>query len=187
MGFQKQALVLLMVFALGTSCLASLIDIDQSTAKTSFVAVGRPAMLRIRGEAEGIVSKLTLEKQIVSGDVNVQLSKFKTGIETRDEHMKKKYLEVEKFPDATLKIKELNVSDLKLGTKKELTFKAELTLHGVTKEVDVKSKLEALADLKFKIQASANIKLSDFKIDIPSYAGIKVADSVDFEVQFQTK
>ncbi len=168
-------------------CSASLIDIDQSTAKTSFVAVGKPAMLRIHGESEGVVSKLTIENKLVSGDVNVHLDKFKTGIETRDEHMKKKYLEVEKFPDAILKIKDLSVSDLKAGSKKDLTFKAELTLHGVTKEVEVKSKLEALSDTKYKIQASANIKLSDFKIDIPSYAGIKVADSVDFDVQFQTK
>ncbi len=185
MKFQFQAF--LFVFGAGCWCQALPVDIDQSTAKTSFVAVGKPAMLRIHGESEGIVSKLSIENKLVNGAVDVQLDKFKTGIETRDEHMKKKYLEVEKFPEAVLNVKDLSVADMKAGAKKDLSFKANLTLHGVTKEVDVKGKLEAISDSKFKIQATANIKLSDFKIDIPSYAGIKVADSVDFDVQFQTK
>ena len=187
MRFEKLVLAILLFVGSQSVSHASLIDVDQTTAKTSFVAVGKPAMLRIRGESEGITSKLNLENKLVNGDVNVQLAKFKTGIETRDEHMKKKYLEIEKFPEAVLHIKDFSVAELKSGVKRELNFKANLSLHGVTKEVEVKSKLEAISDSKFKIQASASIKLSDFNIDIPSYAGIKVADSVDFEVQFQTK
>ena len=191
MKFRNQVqfflVAVVLLFGLQSPCVAIPVDIDQATAKTTFVAVGKPAMLRIHGESEGIISKLTIENKVVNGDIDVQMEKFKTGIDTRDEHMKKKYLEVEKFPEAVLKIKDLNVADLKAGAKKDMTFKADLTLHGVTKEVEVKSKLEALTEAKFKIQATANIKLSDFKIDIPSYAGIKVADSVDFEVQFVTK
>lgn len=181
----------LVLFAVGITFslvgLALPIEIDQTTAKTSFVAIGKPAMLRIHGESEGITSKLDADKKTVSGSIAIQLEKFKTGIETRDEHMKNKYLEVAKYPEAILTIKDVNVSDLKEGSKKDLTIKAKLLLHGETKDVDVKGTIESLAGGKYKVHATANITLSEFKIDIPTYAGIKVADSVEFEVNFQTK
>ena len=163
------------------------VELNPATAKTSFVAVGKPAMLRIHGESEGITSKLDADKQLVSGTLTVHLESFKTGIETRDGHMKEKYLEIAKYPDAVLTLKDVSVADLKPGAKKDMNFKAKLTLHGENKDVDVKANIEAMAGGTYKVHATSNITLSEFKIDIPTYAGIKVADSVEFEVNFQTK
>ncbi len=189
MNTKRLVLVALLCLGINLSLVASAvpIEIDQSHAKTSFLAVGKPAMLRIHGESEGIASKLESEKQVVSGSISIQLEKFKTGIETRDEHMKKKYLEVAKFPEAVLSFKDLNVADIKPGSKKDLKFKAKLLLHGETKDVDVASTIEQPTAGIYKVHATSNFTLSEFKIDIPTYAGIKVADSVTFEVDFQTK
>ncbi len=172
-------------FSLVTS--AAPVQLDPATAKTSFVAIGKPAMLRIHGESEGITSNLDADKKLISGTLTVHLESFKTGIETRDEHMKEKYLEITKYPDAVLTIKDVSVGDLKPGAKKDMSFKAKLALHGASKDVDVKANVEALAGGIYKVHATSNITLSEFKIDIPTYAGIKVADSVEFEVNFQTK
>jgi len=177
----------LLVLFISKNLIAMPIEIDSGKAKTEFVAIGRPAMLRVHGEAQGLMSHLSLEHQTLSGEIILKLSEFKTGIETRDEHMKKKYLEVDKFPEATLIIKDLNLPDFKAGEKRDLNFKADLNLHGQRKNIDVSGNIEALSDRNYKIHAQSKLKLSDFHIEIPQYAGITVADLVDFEVLFQTK
>ena len=58
-------------------------------------------------------------------------------VELRTTHMREKYLEVEKFPEAKLVIKDL---DIKSGAK--VPFKGNLTLHGVTKELTGEASVE---------------------------------------------
>jgi polyisoprenoid-binding protein YceI len=162
------------------------LTIDPLNSTTSFVAIGRPAMLRIHGESKNLKSHLDLEKQILNGELSMPLADFKTGIELRDEHMKKKYLEIERFPEAILKIKDLQIPVLKDGESRELKFTAEMSLHGITHSIDVITQIKMIQS-RFDIHAQSNFKLSDFKIDVPTYAGIKVADLVELDIQFRTK
>ncbi len=164
-------------------------EIAAGEGHISFVAIGRPAMLRIHGESNSILAHLDWNKQTLNGEFSAPLKDFKTGIELRDEHMKKKYLEIDKYPLAVLKIQNLEISNLqnlKEGEIQEIKFKAALSLHGVTQDTNVTAKLSKKAG-HFKVLSQLQIKLSDFKIEIPTYAGIKVADNVEIEVQFQTK
>lgn len=103
------------------------------------------------------------------GMVTVDLRSLKTGIELRDKHMKEKYLEVGKFPEA----------HLKSAAGKDGKFKGELTVHGVTKPVE--------GTYEFKGQelvAKFNVKASDFKISQAKYMGVGVEDDVEVKAQF---
>lgn len=162
-------------------------DVAIQKGHTEFVAIGKPAMLKIHGESPGPQGNLTLKDAKVSGSVKVDLQSLKTGIDLRDDHMKKKYLQVETFPVAELVLQELSLP-MKIGEiNKKVTdqkFTATLKLHGVSKPVDGTYDVEPLGKT-LKVHAAFGLKLSDFNIDIPSYAGLKVADSVDIETSFE--
>lgn len=160
---------------------ASSMQLQMLSSQTQFIAIGKPAMLRIKGEATNLNSLLQVENNFISGELQLELRNLQTGIEIRDSHMKEKYLEVGKYPLTKLKLENLelpNKLDQIHSKSDEKKFSGKLTLHGVTKEVDGTYFLEPESQ-NIKVNAQFNINLSDFRIDIPSYAGIKVADKVE--------
>lgn len=151
---------------------ASLHQITQVSNIVSFTAKGRPALIAIKGEGTGVEGKFQNKDGILSGDFKFPLSNLRTGIELRDEHMLNTYLEVKDYPEARLKIE--NVVTARPG--EEFIFNGELTLHGVTQKVEGKSILK-----EDSLSAKLKIKLSDYKISIPSFQGITVAEEIEIE------
>ena len=110
-----------------------------------------------------------MEKDAVSGILKVGVKLISTGIELRDEHLKDKYLEVASFPEATLTL--VNVS------LNEKNFQGKLLLHGIEQDITGTAQISN-QDNVIKVQASFMLKLSDYKIAIPSFQGITVAENV---------
>jgi len=151
------------------------------TGKVAFKTKGWPNLVTIKGEGKGVIGNLTLQEGKVTGELTFDLTTLKTGIELRDDHMKDTYLEVKKFPKAKLKLTSVEVPKDMDG---DMKFKGLMTLHGVEKEVSGKAELDK-DDKKIKMSAEVPIKLSDFKIAIPSYKGITVAEKV--KVSFESE
>ena len=147
----------------------------------TFDAVGKPAAIKIHGEGGSAKGTMSLAGKKLSGQLVFPLDTLKTGIELRDTHMKEKYLDVPHYSEAKLTIKDLELPEaFAQGTEselKEFPFKGMLTLKGVEKEVtgscDVKRK-----DGSMEVTAKFSLKLTDYKVDIPSYMGIVVAEDV---------
>lgn len=151
-------------------------------SSVEFSAVGKPGFLRINGHGAKVSGRTTLSGDSLEGTFTVKLDEFTTGIDLRDEHMKTKYLETAKYPHAVLS---LVVPAAKLATAGDVSFKGKLTLHGVEKDISGTATLTPSSDQKtVATDAQFQIKLSEFKIDIPSYLGITVAEDVDVHVQF---
>lgn len=152
-----------------------------SSGKVEFEAVGKPSFLKIKGEGEGPQGNVKLDKN-VTGEFTFKLSTLATGIALRDTHMKDKYLQVGQYPDATLKLQEVTGWDVSKAEAKGIPFIGTLKIHGVEKPVtgtvDVKTKGSG-----YEVSANFEAKISDFSIDIPSYAGITVADNVKVTVK----
>lgn len=149
--------------------------------KIQFEAIGRPSMVKIKGQSEGPEGSLRIVNGALSGEFLLPLQNLKTGIELRDEHMKDKYLEVSKYPQAKLTIPEQKLPDSWTTANPSLhdfKFKGVLQLHGEEKEIS--GTVNVKADLTS--EAQFEIKISDYKIDIPSYLGITVADKVKISV-----
>ncbi|MEO5776108.1 MAG: YceI family protein [Flavobacterium sp.] len=93
----------------------------------------------------------------------VKSFKFKSAL--MEEHFNENYMESDKLPKATFKGKILNY-DAKAGS---YDVEGDLTIHGITNKV--KTKITTVNDSgKMVLSGVFNIKLSDYKLDVPSLA-----------------
>ena len=113
----------------------------------------------------------------ITGDLIVDLNKLDTGITLRTKHMKEKCLEVEKYPQAKISITEMKY----IAGADSIPFSGTLTLHGVSKPVAGKMKVERKDD-SMSIHADFDVKMSDYAIVVPVFAGITVEDKVAIAV-----
>mgnify|MGYP000610268938 CR=1 FL=1 len=90
-----KAIILMALFQLNLNAATKVID-----SEVNFTAVGRPAFIKATGILPIEKADLTLKEGMLTGNIEVPLSKLNSGIETRDEHLKEKYLEVAKYPKA---------------------------------------------------------------------------------------
>ncbi|WP_415061145.1 YceI family protein [Bdellovibrio sp.] len=165
---------------------AATIDLRASSGKMKFLAIGKPAMLRIGGEGSGPEGKIAIDNKKVSGELKVDLRSLNTGIDLRDEHMKNKYLEVGSYPTATLTLNSFELAKAPAEIEGKLDgqkFTGTLAFHGISKPVEGVFDVEADGK-NLNVKAKYSVKLSEFNIDIPAYAGLKVADKVDIETSF---
>ena len=150
-------------------------------SSVEFVAVGRPSMLKVHGTGAKPEGNFSIGKAS-SGDIAVDLNSFTTGMNLRDKHMKEKYLETGKTENqiAHFKIKQVALPSGELPQSGDVPVKitGDFTLHGKTKEMTVDSNLK-IADKTLSTNPVFKIKLSDFGIAIPSFAGVTVAEDVD--------
>ncbi len=148
-----------------------------------FEAVGKPAMIKIKGESPAPKSSMMHSKGSVRIESALELDQLKTGIDLRDEHMKEKYLEIKKYSQAKLIIENLAIPE---NTEiKDQEFSGTLNLHG--KEAPVKGVFNMSKDRL--VEAEFKIKLTDYGIEIPEYMGINVAETVNIKtkIQFEKK
>jgi polyisoprenoid-binding protein YceI len=157
-------------------------ELKTSSVKGSveFLTIGRPGLLKIRGKAPAPQAKLSLKDGKLTGEVELELNLLDTGIELRNQHMREKYLETERFPLARFQLREAAVAEDFLSTFSNpgaRPFHGQLQIMGITKEVEGKFTAN-----NGEIQATLQTRLTDFGIETPSYLGITVAETVDITV-----
>lgn len=187
MAHLKFIFISTLVFAF--SAFAQKIDLS-SGAKVEFDAIGKPAMINIKGTGAKATGALSAADKNLTGEFVVNLKDFSTDMDLRDEHMKEKYLELEKpgYDKATLKINQkMEATPMPSnGSWEPQGLKGLLTLHGVTKEIPLNCKLN-IKDSTAAGVVNFKIKVQDFKIDIPSFAGVTMADEVDVKVMVNNR
>lgn len=111
--------------------------------------------------------------------INVDLTKLNTGIELRDEHMRKNHLETATYPEAVFTLTTLTIpaGSLIEGVRTMVTANGTLELHGVTAEIqpEVYLTLNSTANT-MRIEANFSITLQQFKIDRPQFLVMKLAE-----------
>jgi YceI-like protein len=119
------------------------------------------------------------------GDLTVDLRTLDTGIGMRTDHMREKYLEVEKgdgFDRAVL-------SDIHLGNVDAETFQGRTTFTGTLLLHGTKKVVSGTADVRrigpsVRIEASFPVTLADHGIPKPQYLGVGVKGEVQVKVSF---
>lgn len=165
------------------------INLNKKSGYSTFLAMGYPSAMHIEGKGDAPQGEITINeknnKYYISGNVEVDLSSYATGIKMRDQHMKEKYLEVSKYNSAILKLDSVEI-DIQFLNKKNADIKskhqiqAELSLHGQNKLIPIE--LEFVRSNKgLVIKSQFKITLTDFNIQIPQFAGIKVAETVEIK------
>jgi polyisoprenoid-binding protein YceI len=162
------------------------LSFKEAGGKVEFLAVGKPAMIKIVGEGPGPQGDLKIVDDKLQGTLSIDMTKLTTKINLRDDHMKNKYLEVGKYPTAEIIFKDQPFKLSELSTEgSEKPFSADLKLHGITKPVSGKIKLSQ-SQTNVSGVATFKITVTDYLDTLPSYAGIKVADEVEVTVDLKT-
>lgn len=132
---------------------------------------------------EGKTHQLRVEDDGTLLRIVVPLAGLQTGIALRDRHMRERYLEVEKHPDAVL---ELPWSAVKLpedGQTAEGTAAGKMTLHGKSHEVQVKYRVSRSGS-RYQVSGTVPLNITHYGIDVPSYFGITVQPDVEASATF---
>lgn len=170
-------------FCLGLALSTSVADasfVARPDANVSFTAIG-PAGMHIVGTTRDLAVQEDTQGLIT---ITVRLTNLTTGIALRDKHMREKYLQVESYPTAVLKVPR---SSLKLpGNSEGATFEREgtLTLHGKTKPVSFRYTAKNDGMSAYGVSGSMKIDMNDYGIETPKYLGVSVKPSVDLSVSF---
>lgn len=154
----------------------------------------------IVGVSSKLMSNITLNLNDITnnpkGNIKVELGAMKTGIDLRDQHLRSaNWLNTEKYPHAEFELIGLSGASLKeLADNKPVkaTAKGKLSIHGVTKEINApveityyketdQTKVRIAGNL-LKVSADFTIKLSDYKISIPSMVAGKVDETIKVSV-----
>jgi polyisoprenoid-binding protein YceI len=143
--------------------------------EASFTAAG-PAGMQIVGRTPD----LTVSEDAQHVRVTVALARVSTGIALRDRHMREKYLEVDKFPNAELTV---DRSALKLGGDASGDVAASLKIHGQSHAVTIHY-VSHREGATFHVSGSVHVNMNDYGIQVPAYLGVKVKPDVDVSVRF---
>jgi polyisoprenoid-binding protein YceI len=161
------------------------VNFDRGAGSVEFLATGKPSMIKINGKGEAPKGSLTVDGSKVSGQMRFSLDSLDTGIALRNTHMKSKYLHTDKHPEAILTMTKVALPATKSTgdfSFDKVAFEGNLQLHGVTRPIRGIAKISR-AGGKISVETSFGLTISDYKIDIPSFAGVTVAKDVTVQVR----
>lgn len=127
-------------------------------------------------------SVLNVQNNDIVFSVNIRDFQFEKKL--MQEHFNEKYLESEKFPKATFSGKLLDF-DVSQQTIQNVKAKGKLTIHGVTKEVEITG--TAQVGEKIKLKSKFMVVLAEYKIKIPQLVWKNIAEQVEVTVEFTYK
>lgn len=140
--------------------------------KVGFNTTSSPDLVNIEGTGGHCSGSLKVSGSSFSGVISSQLGDYDTGISLRNKHMREKYLEVGKYPEAILTIK--NQKD---GGEIEGSLKIKKDEKPVKVKYEVKDGVG---------KASFKLEIKDYpSIGVPSYLGVTAANTVDVSVEFK--
>ena len=142
------------------------------------------------GRTPGVTGTLTMSgTQITAVEITADLTALKSDDNRRDGQLQRQALETAQFPQATFKL----TSPIQLsaapadGQTITATATGELTLHGVTKTVQVPIEARLSGDV-VTVVGSIPIQFADFSIEPPvSFAILSVEDhgTMEFQLHFR--
>ncbi|WP_422362234.1 YceI family protein [Reichenbachiella sp.] len=100
------------------------------------------------------------------------------------EHFNENYMESEKYPKATFtgKVKDWESFE----GERQVVASGDLTIHGVTKNVDIPAQLTILQN-ELIVDSVFPVALAEYKIKIPKALFYNIADTVEVTVHFEYK
>jgi polyisoprenoid-binding protein YceI len=181
---------------------------DGDVAGTWAVAEGSVAGYRVReqlanlpaesdaigrtGDVSGSITIVTSGDgaQLTDGSIEVDTTTITSDEDRRDNRMRSEGLETDAFPTATFTITapvEIPASAL-AGEATDLTLVGDLTLHGVTRSVEIPAQAQ-LTDGRIQVAGSLTFPLADYDITAPNIGGfiVSIADegTLEFLVVFE--
>jgi polyisoprenoid-binding protein YceI len=145
------------------------------------------------GRTNGITGTATVASSggslsVTAADFSVDMTSLASDRQMRDNRLRTDGIETDSFPTSTFKLTEPVAvpSAATTGAQVDVTLHGDLTLHGVTKTVDISAKAQLSGDL-IQIAGSLSFPFSDFQINAPNIGGfVSVQDTgtLEFLINF---
>ena len=132
---------------------------------------------------DGKTNQLRIDDDGTTLKITVPLANLDTGIGLRNKHMREKYLQVDRYPDAVLEVPWSGVKLPGDGQTGEGTAPGKMTLHGKTKDVQVKYRIVRTAT-RYQVTGNVPLNLKDYDIEVPSYMGVTVQPDIEASASF---
>ena len=171
---------------------------DDDVAGTWTVTTGSEAGYRVReqlanlpaesdavGRTNDVTGSITLVAagdgaQLTEGTIEIDTTTIASDEDRRDNRMRSEGLQTDQFPTATFVITSpVDIPAAALaGSATDVTLVGDLTLHGVTKSVEIPAQAQ-LVDGQIQVAGALTVPLADFDIVAPNVGGFIV--SIDDE------
>ena len=146
------------------------------------------------GRTDQVTGSITLATSgstttLTAATITVDTTSIASDESRRDNRMRNEGLQTDTYPTASFTLTQpVEVPAAALaGTASDLTLTGDLTLHGVTKSVQIPAKAQ-LVDGTVQVQGSLSFPLSDYSIVAPNIGGfiVSIADNgtLEFLVNF---
>tara|TARA_R100000935_G_scaffold2632_4_gene7058 strand:+ start:6302 stop:6805 length:504 start_codon:yes stop_codon:yes gene_type:complete len=124
------------------------------------------------------ISVINLETGAIAFQVKINTFQFEKAL--MQEHFNENYMESEKFPKASFKGKMQNV-DISSNREQVIIIKGTLTLHGVTKEVEIPANFQ-LNNNQIKLNTTFVVACKDHNIKIPKLLWQNIAETIQVQL-----
>ena len=123
-----------------------------------------------------------------SVEVSVDLPSLDTGNNLRNQHLREKYLQTDRFPKATFKsVSVVAPPSISPNQPADLTVTGDFSVHGITKRLTLPVKTTLLADGRIHILSNFQIRLPDFGISVPHNLIVTVDDAISIRLDLYAK
>lgn len=117
---------------------------------------------------------------------SIPINEFQFEKSLMQEHFNEKYMESDKYPKGTFQGKIVGYNKAAAEVQ-QVKASGKLTIHGVTRDVEIPGTIEKKSDGKLEMKAKFIVKLVDYKVKIPELLWNKVAEQVEVTVDFAFK
>jgi polyisoprenoid-binding protein YceI len=115
--------------------------------------------------------------------VQMRITNFVFPNKLMQEHFNENYLESEKFPSATFKGKIKETVDLTVPGTYPISAVGSATIHGVIRPIELKGTIISTGS-SLALTCQFDVKLVDYKIDIPKIVFAKIAEVIKVSSKF---
>lgn len=149
-----------------------------------------PAESDAIGRTSDVTGAITVEAngdgaRLTGGSLTVDTTTIRSDEDRRDNRLRSEGLQTDQFPTATFTVTQpVDVPAAALeGTAADLTLTGDLTLHGVTKSVEIPAQAQLVADT-MQVAGSLTFPLSDFEISPPNVGGFILSIAEEGTLEF---
>jgi len=166
----------------------ALLSADFNTNSKQFIArqgqvsfFSYTSVENIEAKNNQVLSILDLSKNEIAISMLMRAFVFKKSL--MHEHFNESYIESDIYPKATFEGRILDF-DNSLSLPQTKIIRGKLTIHGITKETDIKATIEH-QNGKYLISGNFNIIVNDFEIKIPPVLASNIAKSISINYRFE--
>ncbi len=162
--------------------LATNICLAQSLYSTTSAEIGffsEAPIENIKAESDNGISVLNIETGELAFQVKINTFQFEKAL--MQEHFNENYMESDKYPKASFKGKILNFEHSS-NASQEVIVKGDLTIHGVTRKVEVPATIQHNGD-RIDLESTFNVRCEDHKIRIPKLLWKNIAEVIEVQLK----